>query len=136
MTTVIVFGTFDSLHDGHRVFLAQAAQLGDRLVVVAARDSYIEQVKGHTSRVPASERERVLKALSQVAEVVWGDEWPAGEPYRLLRDLTFDVLALGYDQEPSDDVVHELLRQYGKQHVRVVRLSPFKPEILKSSLLT
>ncbi len=136
MATVVVFGTFDPLHDGHRAFLAEAAELGDTLIVVAARDSYIQHVKGRAPRMLAPARQAALAAQPGVTEVVWGDEWPSAEPYRLLRDLRFDVLALGYDQEPADEVVQGLLRQFGKDEVQVVRLSPFRPELFKSSLLT
>lgn len=135
MATVIVFGTFDLLHAGHQAFLSQAAALGDRLLVVAARDSYIEQVKKRAPRMSADDRRILLEAESVVNEVVWGDEWPTAEPYRLLRDLTFDVLALGYDQEPADSVVQDLLRTYHKENVRVVRLAPYQPDMHKSSLL-
>lgn len=135
MVTVLVFGTFDLLHAGHLAFLSQAAALGDRLLVVAARDSYIEHVKQRAPRISADDRRILLEAEPAVGEVVWGDEWPTAEPYRLLRDLNFDVLALGYDQEPADSVVQDLLRIYHKENIRVVRLPPFRPEVYKSSLL-
>lgn len=130
---VLVFGTFDPLHEGHRSLFLQARALGNSLLVVAARDSYIQAVKGRAPRLPAEERWLALTREPAVARVVWGDEWPNAEPYRLLRDLDFDVLALGYDQEPTDEVVAAKLQEYGKSEVRVVRLSPHQPELFKSS---
>lgn len=126
MTTVVAFGTFDPLHDGHRAFLAQAAQLGDDLIVVVARDSYIRLVKQREPRVSELQRQQELEREVRVSRVVWGDEWPSAKPYRLLRDLTFDVVVLGHDQVPTDDVVHAQLQQYGKKDIRVVRLPCFK----------
>ena len=135
MTRVVVFGTFDPLHDGHRFFLEQAARLGDSLIVVAARDSYITSQKQRTPRVPAVERQAALEAVPQVDTFVWGDEWPAADSQRLLRELDFEVVALGYDQEPSDEVACEWLKAAGKPDVQVVRLRPHEKYILKSSLL-
>ena len=46
MTKVMVFGTFDYLHEGHKDFFRQAKQYGDELVVVVARDETVKQIKG------------------------------------------------------------------------------------------
>lgn len=122
MTVVLAFGTFDPLHDGHKFFLGQAAALGDRLIVVASRDSYIRYVKKREPVVPAVARRRALEQVEGVSAVAWGDEWPTDDPYRMLRDLQFDVLALGYDQQPGDPQAQEALAQAGRIGVRVVRL--------------
>jgi len=45
------------------------------------------------------------------------------------------VVALGYDQKPRDAVVRKELDSRSKEHVKVVRLKPYKPHIYKSSLL-
>lgn len=124
MARVLVFGTFDPLHDGHRSLLQQAAALGEEVTVVMARDSYIRQVKQREPRLSAPKRRQELAGVPSVTSVIWGDEWPNAEPYRLLRDLSFDVIALGYDQEPAEETVREQLLMYGKDTVRVVRLAP------------
>lgn len=133
MTVVLAFGTFDPLHDGHRSFLTQAAGFGDQLQVVAARDSAIRSLKQREPRVSAARRWQALQQERTITHVQWGDEWPTTDPYRLLRELSFDVLALGYDQEPSNEEVHALLAGIGKPHVRVVRLSAHQAEEFKSS---
>lgn len=122
MTVVLAFGTFDPLHDGHRSFLAQAASLGDRLIIVASRDSYIRLVKKREPVVPGEARRQALEQVAGVSAVVWGDEWPNDDRYRLLRGLQFDVLALGFDQPPGDRQVQEALAKAGRSGARVVRL--------------
>ncbi len=133
--TVLVFGTFDSLHAGHRYFFRQALAWGDRLTVVVARDSYIRHVKRREPRLPQRVRLEKVLALSVVRKALLGDEWPNPRPYRLLEELEFDVLALGYDQKPDDDTVRRLLERAGKEEVKVVRLKPYRPEVFKSSSL-
>src|SRR3989344_7990010 len=136
---VVVFGTFDPLHAGHVDFFRQARQSGGQarahLTVVVARDSWIRLVKRREPR--QSEERRLAEAARQqgVDEVRLGDEWPAADLYRLLGELDFDVLALGYDQTPREKTVREELRRRGKDTVRVVTLQPFQPDEYKSSLV-
>lgn len=42
---VLSFGVFDLLHNGHLNLLEQARGLGDYLIVVVARDSFVRVVK-------------------------------------------------------------------------------------------
>lgn len=122
---VVLFGTFDSLHDGHRSLFRHARSLGDQLIVVAARDSYIRLQKHREPRRSAEERFMALQQEPTITQVMWGDEWPNAEPWRLLRDLEFEVLVLGYDQEPAPEVVTAQLAAYGKSAVAVVRLDEY-----------
>jgi len=46
---VLVFGTFDGLHDGHRFFLTEARKLGDRLIASVATDEIVERIKKQKS---------------------------------------------------------------------------------------
>lgn len=131
---VIAFGTFDQLHPGHQHFFRQAKALGSKLVVVVARDSWIRESKKREPREREEVRRERVAERPEVNAALLGDEWPCDDPYRLLSMLEFDVVALGYDQEPANEVVRRELNQRGKEQVKVVRLRPFKPECFKSSL--
>lgn len=132
MKRVLVFGTFDPLHEGHRDFFQQAKALGDHLTVVVARDSSIRANKGYE---PHQSEEARLTAVAEagVDEVILGNK--TAHKYELLKELEFDVLALGYDQHPSEEEVRRQLALLGKQAVLVVRLQPFQPEKYKSSFI-
>lgn len=133
---VLAFGTFDPLHEGHRDFFRQARALGSYLTVVVARDSWVAAHKGRVPQTGEEERRRRVLAEASVDEALLGDEWPATDPFRLLGQLQFDVLALGYDQEPADDdVVQQALAAHGREGVRIVRCKPYKPQRYKSSLM-
>lgn len=128
---VLVFGTFDLLHKGHRAFLRQAADLGDYLLVVVARNRTVTQTKGRPPVQTAVERLAGVLSFADVDEARLADKNP--KSYKLLSELTFDVLAVGYDQVPDDGEIMKLLRQAGKHSVRLVRLSAFAPHTYKTS---
>jgi len=123
--TVLSFGTFDGIHSGHRELLNRAKELGERLVVVGARDSFIRSVKRREPRQSEGARLTALLALDDVDIALLGDEWPPADPYRLLDIFDFDILALGHDQPPDDTTVKALLARIGKDDVQVVRLPHF-----------
>ena len=56
MVKVLVFGSFDLLHEGHKHFFNEAKKLGNTLYVVVAKDSSIKSFKGHESNFNEDER--------------------------------------------------------------------------------
>jgi FAD synthetase len=133
MKSVLFFGTFDPIHAGHRSAFAQAKALGDRLIVVVARDVAITEGKKRASHAGEHDRLAQVASDSSVDEAMLGDG--DASSYQILRTIPFDILALGYDQQPSDDEVYMLLQKYSLSHVRVVRLAAYEPTQYKSSLL-
>ncbi len=130
--SVILFGTFDPLHDGHINFIRQAEALGD-VTVVVARDSSVRYRKDRNPSISEQDRLSAVNQLEEVDVAVLGDEYPM--QYDILRRMSFDIVALGYDQEPSDDVVRLELDALGKQDVDIVRLDAYLSETYKSSFL-
>lgn len=126
MTRVIAFGAFDPLHEGHKDFLRQAKELGDHLMVVVAHDSAIRAHKGREPHSSEEERMSAVRALPFVDEVILGRE--AVNQYHLLGEIEFNIVALGYNQKPSDEEVREELDQRGKRQVKVVRLKAYHPQ--------
>lgn len=131
--TVLVFGTFDPLHAGHDDFFRQAKALGDYLLVVVARDGVIRQQKQREAFQTEAVRLAAVSAATAVDEAMLGDAQP--QAYDTIRQRSFDVLAVGYDQAPTDDVIRTMLTAVGKESVPIVRLQAYKPEQYKSSYL-
>ncbi|MEX0649381.1 MAG: adenylyltransferase/cytidyltransferase family protein [Candidatus Andersenbacteria bacterium] len=130
---VLTFGAFDPLHPGHLWLFEQARLLGDHLIVVVARDGVIRATK---HREPYLKQDQRLEAIQQtpiVDEAIMGEEEPGS--YELLRQLSFDVLVVGYDQQPSDHNIRSLLSSLKKPHVRVIRLPAYRPQEFKSSFM-
>ncbi len=123
MKKVLVFGTFDGIHEGHLDFFRQAKQYGDYLIVVAALDKNIHKIKKHLPK--RSERERLndLQKCKIVDKAVIGYE---DDPYRIIKEMKPEVICLGYDQHSEfSKHLEKFLRQIGSEP-KIVRLKPYK----------
>lgn len=124
MKSVMIFGTFDGVHEGHRELFRQAKCYGDFLIAVVARQSTVFTVK---KRLPKySERVRYTMLLLEplIDKVFLGDR---EDVYRVVKQVNPDVICLGYDQEYFVRGLDGVF--FGK----IIRLSPFHPELYKSS---
>lgn len=131
MKTVMAFGTFDIFHKGHQSYLEQAKKLGDKLIVVVARDETVMRVKKQDARNKEQIRLKNLKSSGLTDGVVLGglkNKYAAIEKYRP------DAIALGYDQKTNLAELKEKLQEL-KLQTKIIRLKSFKPEIYKSSKL-
>jgi FAD synthetase len=124
MKKVIVFGSFDPLHEGHLNFFRQAKKLGDFLTVVIARDEDIRERKKRKARFGQDQRKEAVEKTRLADKVVLGDK--TGE-YTILDKEKPDIVAAGYDQE-IPQTLKDKLKQY-----RIITLKPYKPDIYKSS---
>ena len=79
------------------------------------------------------ERLSAVAALPPVDEAILGNK--TAHRYELLGELSFDVVALGYDQAPSDEDVRRELNACGKFDVAIVRCPALRPDLYKSTLL-
>jgi rfaE bifunctional protein nucleotidyltransferase chain/domain len=97
---VFTNGCFDILHKGHVEYLAQAADLGEFLVVGINSDASVQnQGKGEDRPInKISARATLLAALSFVDRVV---EFDGQTPIALIERIKPDVLVKGADYSPS-----------------------------------
>ncbi len=96
MKKVMVFGTFDGLHGGHRAFLREARKLGDHLTVVVARDHTVNVLKGRLPRTGFRRWCESLRGEPGVDQVV-GSDIEIGT-WQSLKKYKPDAIAVGYDQ--------------------------------------
>ncbi len=113
---VFTNGCFDILHRGHVTYLAQAAALGQSLVVALNSDASVRRLgKGDDRPVnPLDNRLAVMAALECVALVTWFDE---DTPLQRILDCRPEVLVKGGDW-PVDKIVgcHEVRSWGGTVH--------------------
>ena len=131
MTTVMCFGTLDILHPGHIYFLKRAKSLGDKLIVVVALDSTINEVKEITPKYNERERVEHIRDLHIADRVMLGYE---ADKYEVIEEINPDVIALGYDQDGfANKLKEEMVKR--KMNPKIVRLAAYKEEHYKSSKL-
>lgn len=115
----IVFtnGCFDILHRGHVEYLAQAAALGDVLVIGLNTDRSVRAIKG-PGRPLQDEKGRalLLASLSFVTAVILFDE---ETPLRLIEHIMPDILVKGGDYKPAGIVGHDIVTAAGGRVVTV-----------------
>jgi FAD synthetase len=132
MKHVVVFGTFDWLHPGHLHFFQQAKTLGDTLTVIVGTDGNVARIKGNKPDHSQEERIETIRQ-SHAADTIL----LAPEDYNyidLLKRIKPDVIALGYDQQPSVTQLQRELKQNQLSSI-VLRLKAHKPQLYKSSIL-
>jgi D-glycero-beta-D-manno-heptose 1-phosphate adenylyltransferase len=100
-SVVFTNGCFDILHTGHVTYLAQAAELGNRLVVAINTDASVKRLgKGDDRPINSQEaRAFVLSGLGFIDMVVLFDN---DTPLELIEALKPDVLVKGADYDPNE----------------------------------
>ncbi len=131
MKTVMCAGTFDIVHPGHLYFFSEAKKYGDRLVVVVARDSTSEKLKGKKPLHNEKERLEAVRSLEIVDKAVLGRE---GGIFDIVEEIKPDVICLGYDQKVQKQEVDDELKRRGIK-AEVIRIGSYMPNIYKSSKL-
>ncbi len=130
---VLASGVFDLLHLGHVKFLEEAKKAGGKdaeLLVIVARDSTVQRMKGRKPIMPENQRRALVESLRVVDEAVLGlEDFNIGD---VIDRVKPDVIALGYDQTEMEAEVREFVKKHGL-HVRVVRLGKFENDELSSS---
>lgn len=109
----IVFtnGCFDILHRGHLTYLADAAKLGDALVLGLNSDASVKRLKGEGRPINDEEdRKYFLESLKSVAVVEIFDQ---DTPKELIEAITPDILVKGGDYELSNIVGREHVEKHG-----------------------
>jgi FAD synthetase len=130
---VLASGVFDLLHLGHVRFLEDAKKAGGpdaKLIVIIAKDSTAEKLKGRKPIMSEDQRRSLVESLKVVDEAVLGYEGlDIGEVIEKIRP---NVIALGYDQAEMEQEVKEYLSKH-KMSVSIVRIDKYGENTLDSS---
>ncbi len=134
---VLVFGTFDGLHEGHLDLFKQAKEHGDYLVVVIARDSTVLKNKNKSPKFTEQERLSQVKECQLVDEALLGTQNhdTKNDRYEIIKEINPDIVCLGYDQAQFAQKLARELKNMGLVNVVVEILKPYQPEKYRSSLL-
>ncbi len=133
VTRVMIFGTFDIVHPGHRNFFKQARSLAKNpfLIVSIARDKNVRRIKGVYPSNTQWERRLVVAQEAGVDRVVLGGA-KDHVPHIIFEKP--DIIALGYDQVAYIEGLDKALQNAGLK-TKIIRLKPYKPHLYKTSII-
>lgn len=107
MTKVLVLGTFDGVHDGHRAMLKQAKTLGSYLTAVVAADLVVATLKDQKPHHTSAQRITLVRQEKIADEVVLGDSEIGS--WQIVKKYKPQIVALGYDQHDLRASLEEYL---------------------------
>jgi len=119
---VVAQGTFDVLHPGHLHYLRDAAEMGDRLVVIVARSENVTHKQKPV--VSGPQRREMVAGLKPVDEARLGHPEDIFVP---IEELDPAVIALGYDQHHDVAGIETALAERGID-CAVRRASAYEPD--------
>lgn len=132
---IMVFGTFDIVHPGHKHFFAQARKLAGKhkpfLIVSLARDKNVIRIKGKVPTSNELKRLKRIKSLSEVDKAVLG---AIGNHIPHIVKERPEIIALGYDQSAYVGGLRAALSKEGVK-VKIARMKPHLPNKYKTSIL-
>jgi len=109
----IVFtnGCFDIVHRGHLEYLAQASNLGHKLIMGLNTDASVQRLKGPNRPINDEySRALLLASLGFIDMVIFFDE---ETPYDLINFIQPDVLVKGSDYNAEDIVGYDIVKAKG-----------------------
>lgn len=112
---VMTNGCFDILHAGHVLYLNQARQLGDRLIVAVNDDDSVRRLKGEGR--PVNPLDRRMTVLAALESVDWVLPFRQDTPEQLICDIGPDLLVKGGDYRPQDIAGYECVTDAGGEVV-------------------
>ncbi|MCL2134654.1 MAG: FAD synthase [Candidatus Bathyarchaeota archaeon] len=130
---VLASGVFDLLHLGHVRYLEQAKHAGGKnavLIVIIARDSTVEKIKGIKPIMPEDQRKVLVESLKIVDQAILGYKDMAID--EMVNEIKPDIIALGYDQQAMAQNVKVYLNTHNSQ-IQLVRIDKFEADTLDSS---
>ncbi|MDD1717582.1 MAG: phosphopantetheine adenylyltransferase [Methanoregulaceae archaeon] len=122
---VMVGGTFDPLHDGHKRLLSRSFELAGptgRVVIGLTTDQFARR-KQHPVR-PYPERKQVLVdfILSSGFSAQWSIE-PLDDKYGSALDADFDALVVSEETLPAATEINLIRKEHGRRKVDIHQIT-------------
>ncbi|MFA5415322.1 MAG: phosphopantetheine adenylyltransferase [Methanoregula sp.] len=122
---VMVGGTFDPLHDGHRQLLTRSFELAgpDGFVVIGLTSDTFPSTKTHPIH-PFSERREALEAFIRASgyQTRWGIE-PLNDRYGSATEADFDAIVVSEETLPVAVEINAVRREKKKRKVDIHQIT-------------
>ncbi len=130
----IVFtnGCFDIIHKGHIIYLKEAKELGDFLIVGLNSDKSIKRIKGDTRPINnEADRALILENLKPVDAVILFDD---DTPIKLIENIKPDFLVKGGDWNENEIVGADFVKSIGGKVVTIKYIENYSTTSLINKL--
>jgi len=131
--TVVIFGVFDGIHEGHLSFIKDARKKGNHLVAIVARDEIVKELKGKLPLINEVDRINSLLKIEEIDLVLLGDIKMG--TYNILKEVKPDIVFLGYDQKSLFENLNQTIRNGNLPEMEIICGESYKPDIFHSSIL-
>ncbi|MBO7134018.1 MAG: D-glycero-beta-D-manno-heptose 1-phosphate adenylyltransferase [Bacteroidales bacterium] len=130
----IVFtnGCFDVLHFGHVSYLAEAKDLGDKMIIGLNSDASVKRLKGETRPINGQHERAVLLAALQFVDAVVIFEEDTQE--KLIKNVEPDFLVKGGDYTIDTIVGANFVMSYGGKVITIPLVENFSSSIIIKKL--
>jgi cytidyltransferase-like protein len=132
MKNVLLFGTFDLLHEGHKYIFKQLNELGYNIIICLAQDEVVKRLKTKEPVNKFANRKKTLENTGLIKKVIKGDDKQG--KFSTILTVNPDVIAVGYDQNELQKAIEKWMTVNNK-NIPIIKMQPFNPKIYKSSLL-
>ena len=132
---VLVFGSFDLLHKGHRYFLSRSRERGECLLAVLSRDEEIARFKKRRPAWDFTHRKAAL-LKSGLVDQVFRSDLQYGN-FCVLQDMPQkpDLIVLGDGQEALGAALEEFFQTKEEYRCPIVHIAPHRRFLLSSTQL-
>ncbi len=126
---VMTNGCFDILHAGHVSYLAEAKELGQRLIIAVNDDQSVTRLKGEGR--PVNLLDRRMAVLAGLGVVDWVVPFSEDTPERLICNLLPDILVKGGDYQVDEIAGASCVKENGGE----VKVLSFKDGISTTQII-
>jgi glycerol-3-phosphate cytidylyltransferase len=128
MITVITYGTFDLIHEGHINILRRAKALGDYLIVGLSTEHF-NRVKNKKAYHTYQQRKIVLEAIRYVDHIIPENSWE--QKVGDIQRYQADIFVMGDDWEGKFDYLKEYCRVIYLPRTKGISTSKIKTDLFR-----
>ncbi|WP_315793759.1 glycerol-3-phosphate cytidylyltransferase [Paenibacillus sp. BIC5C1] len=131
MTTVLTYGTFDLLHDGHINLLKRAKELGDHLIVGLSNDNF-NRLKNKETYFSFESRKMILESIRYVDLVIEESNWE-----QKISDVIsnkVDIFVMGDDWKGKFDFLQDYCKVVYLTRTEGISTTKIKQDLFKKEL--